>query len=118
MPRSYELLAETQVIRIFKDFLKESLKEHRFEERLHVAPSEGPEVWEYIRGEEIISLSLDDSAGSQTETGLNLESETDIADFYDVLTKAIVSFHSAYIKKMLCSIPDDAERRKIMDQLK
>ncbi|TKJ35114.1 hypothetical protein CEE39_01510 [bacterium (candidate division B38) B3_B38] len=118
MPRSYELLAEKQVVGIFADFLKESLMEHRFEERLHVAPSEGPEVWEYIRGEEIISLCLDDSVGSQTETQLILESETDIADFYAIITKAIVSFHSGCIKRMLCSIPDDAERRKIMDQLK
>ncbi len=118
MPRSYELLAEKQVVGILADFLKGSLKEYRFEERLHVSPSEGPEVWEYIREDEIISLSLDDSAGSQTETRLNLESETDIADFYDVLSRAIVSFHSAYIKKMLLSIPDDAERRRIMDQLK
>jgi len=117
MARSYELLADRQVIGIFSDFLKGSLKEHKFEEKLHISPTEGPEVYEYIRGEEIISLSLDDSVGSQLETQLAMESETDIADFYPIVSEAIVSFHSAYTKKMLASIPDRVERRKLIDKL-
>ena len=117
MERRYEFLADIKVIGIFSDFLKGSLKEHKFEEKLHISPSEGPEVYEYIRGEEIVSLSLDDSVGSQTETQLTMESETDIEDFYPIVSEAIVSFHSAFTKKMLFAIPDRVERRQIMEKL-
>jgi len=117
MERRYELLADGKILRIIIDFFKGSLKNHKFEERLHISPSGGPEVYEYIRGEEILSLSLDDSVGSQFETKLTLESETDIADFYPIISEAIVSFHSAFTKKMVSSIPDKAERRKLMDEL-
>lgn len=117
MARSYELLADKKVIGIFTDFLQGSLKEHKFKERLHISPSEGPEVYEYSRGEELISLCLDDSAGSQLETKLTLESETNIADFYTVVSEAIANFHSAFTMKMLCSIPDEVERRKLLDKM-
>ena len=117
MARSYELLADRKVIGIFADFLKGSLKEHKFEERLHISPSEGPEVYEYARGEELLSLWLDDNVGSQSETKLTLESETNIADFYTIVSEAIASFHSAFTMKMLSSIPDEVERRKLLDKL-
>jgi len=117
MERRYELLADREVTRILTDFLKGSLSEHKFKERLHVSPSGGLEVYEYIRGEEILSLSLDDSVGSQSETKLTLESETEVTDFYPIISEAIVNFHLACTKKMISSIPDKAERRRLMDEL-
>ena len=91
MDEKYSIDMNSHLANWFAHQLSEALKERGFHEEIHFLAAEGPQLYHFERGDEVISLTISAESGGQTTLALSASSTSGLKTIEEPIQEMLLS---------------------------
>lgn len=118
MEKTYEYIGDDDIVGPLRESFARALERRGYVQEVDVVGPGAPHVYEYLKGDSVISVVVDETAGEKWEARITVETEEADEDVAAVVYEAVLKLLADLSTSLIESISVESTRSKVASELR